>query len=161
MLHSHYVLLPSLSVGNYTGFSGLDLDLPPNIQEYQIHSTQTPFRYWQEPLPSVATRAVDTNGADDGIEFTECFTAMSFQRASIGKDTFNLTGKDEMLWAANGENSYVQYHGPKNRGRFAIVWKTGEVTFAGQALPPQESKSSMRSLVFAIAIAAVTAIVVA
>jgi hypothetical protein len=40
---------------------------------------------------------------------------------------FNLTGSDELLWAANGQDYFVGYHG-NNRGRFAIHWPTGELT---------------------------------
>lgn len=54
---------------------------------------------------------------------------MSFETSSIGKYTFNLQGKDELLWAANGKDAYVEWHGPAARGRFAIDWPTGKLTF--------------------------------
>lgn len=57
---------------------------------------------------------------------------MSFETSSIGKYTFNLDGKDELLWAADGNNAYVQYHGLTGRGRFSIDWPTGKVTFSGE-----------------------------
>jgi hypothetical protein len=113
--------------------SGLDLNLPPEINEYEVHPELTPFRYWMTPLattPVVTTESVDGD-ASESIESTECFTAMSFQTSTIGKYTFNLEGTDELIWAANGENAFVQYHGPVSRGRFAIDWPAGQVTVAG------------------------------
>jgi len=84
------------------------------------------FRHWMTPLVAIKS----DEDAPYGIESTECFTAMSFEKSSIGKYTFDLEGTDELIWAANGENAWVQYHGPDSRGRFAIHWPTGEVTVA-------------------------------
>lgn len=86
----------------------------------------TAFRHWMTPVAAIKN---DEDGPY-GIESTECFTAMSFEKSSIGKYTFNLEGTDELIWAANGENAWVTYHGPDSRGRFAINWPTGEVTVA-------------------------------
>ena len=105
---------------NYTAFSGLDLDLEPLVAEYEIHPTESTFRIWGTPLET-------TNEGTYETEATECYTAMTFQTAKIGNYTFNLEGKDELLWAANGETTFVTYHG-EARARFAIDWTTGEVT---------------------------------
>jgi hypothetical protein len=109
---------------NYTGFSGLDLDLPSNVNEYEIDPIMTPFRYWMTPL----TAPVSANESTSEIESNECFTAMSFKQTSIGSYTFNVGGSDDLIWAANGENAFVQYHGNETRARFFIDWKTGTLT---------------------------------
>lgn len=114
----------ALPGGNYTGFSGLDLDLPSNVNEYEIDPIMSPFRYWMTPLNAPVT----ANESTSEIESNECFTAMSFKQASIGSYTFNVGGSDDLIWAANGENAFVQYHGNETRARFYIDWKTGTLT---------------------------------
>ena len=54
---------------------------------------------------------------------TECFTAVTFEGGSIAPQSLQLDGTDEMLWAANNVDSFMQYHGV-NRGRFAVNWAT-------------------------------------
>lgn len=120
-------ILMALPGGNYSAYSGLDLDMPSSVEMHEIHPKMTPFRYWM--TPAVSTKSDEDIGAF-GIEDNDCFTAMSFKQSSIGKYTFNLTGSDELIWAANGQDYFVQYHGPEARGRFAIHWPTGEVKMA-------------------------------
>lgn len=124
----------ALPGGNYTAFSGLDLDLGPEVSEYEISPTATTFRLWSSPL--VATK----QSSQYDTESTECFTAMTFQTASIGKYNFNLEGKDELLWGANGESAFVNYHG-EARSRFAIDWTTGEVTSSAPNVEKEEEDS--------------------
>jgi hypothetical protein len=91
-----------------------------SVATYQIDLEMTPFRYW---MPS----EMDGDLTSYEVESTDCYTALSFQASSIHGQPFNLTGSDELLWAANGEDYYVMYHGT-NRGRFAIDWASGLVT---------------------------------
>ena len=120
----------ALPGGNYTAFSGLDLDLDPNVAEYEIHPTESSFRFWSTPLETTK------EDAPYETEATECFTAMTFQTASIGNYTFNLGGSDELVWASNGRDSFVNYH-LDARARFSIDWTTGEATLPD---PPQEEE---------------------
>lgn len=122
-------IVMALPGGNYSAFSGLDLSLEPTIDEYVIHPTESSFRYWSTPATddnavAVAQRAAGINMYD--VETTECFTALTFQLSSINSKAFNLTGSDELLWAANGVDYYVGYHG-NHRGRFSIDWPSSEV----------------------------------
>jgi hypothetical protein len=109
---------------NYTGFSGLDLDLPANVKEFEIDPVLSPFRFWMTPL----NEPVSANESTSEIESNDCFTAFSFKQASIGDYTFNVEGTDDLIWGANGENSFMEYHGNKTRSRFYIDWKAGTVT---------------------------------
>lgn len=120
----------ALPGGNYTGFAGLDLGLPSNINEYKIDPVLSPFRFWMTPLNA----PVSLNKSTSAIEANDCFTAMSFNQSSIGNITFNVSGTDDLIWGANGENAFVQYHGNETRARFYIEWKTGTLTPWG--MPP-------------------------
>jgi len=128
-------VLMALPGGNYSAYSGLDLDMPGSVNMYEIHPEMTSFRFWM--TPTVSTKS-DEDTEAFGIEENDCFTAMSFKQSSIGKYTFNLTGSDELIWAANGQDYFVQYHGPESRGRFSIHWPTGEVKMANQENEEEE-----------------------
>ena len=125
----------ALPGGNYSAFSGVDLSMDPYIAEYEIHPTESSFRIWGSPLDTTAVARNEVLESEEGDAYTtesnDCFTSMAFTAASIGERTFNLQGKDELIWAANGEDSYVQYHGRDARGRFAIDWPTGKLTING------------------------------
>jgi hypothetical protein len=109
---------------NYTAFSGLDLNRPANVNEYKIDPVLSSFRFWMTPLND----PVSANESTSEIESNDCFTAMSFRQASIGNYTFNVEGSDDLIWGANGENAFVQYHGNETRARFYIDWKAGTLT---------------------------------
>jgi hypothetical protein len=120
--------------GNYTGMSGLDLSMGPTYAHYEIDSEQTPFRIWMSSESDYAL------GNDDisptlGVAFSDCNVAMQVLTTNIKGQAFNFSGTDEMLWAANGEDSYMMYHGT-NRGRFSINWQSGEVKLL--SAPPFE-----------------------
>jgi hypothetical protein len=123
----------------------LNLSYPDNVAEYQIDPVESSFRFWQDPLSqptAVARSASNTTSSQQAVyEVTsnDCFTALTFQASSIYDQSFNLTGTDELLWAANGENYYVTYHG-SNRGRFAIDWTTG--SFVARVSPKEEETNA-------------------
>jgi hypothetical protein len=115
--------------GNYTAASGLDLNLDPTVEEYVIDPEDSAFRHWMTPVTSVSRKQQDsaTGLSSYEVDSSDCFTSLYFDTASIHNMEFNLTGSDELLWAANGQDYFVGYHG-NNRGRFAIHWPTGELT---------------------------------
>lgn len=78
----------------------------------------TSFRHW-------AASATDNLTAAE-VEATECFTALSFTAGGIRGQPFDLTGTDQLLFAGNGEDAFVQYHGA-HRGSFSLAWTTGTV----------------------------------
>jgi hypothetical protein len=122
-------IIMALPGGNYSAYSGLDLNMTPTVAEYVIHPKESSFRFWSTPVTdgddiAVAQRSTGSDMYD--VESTECFTALTFQTPAINSKAFNLTGSDELLWAANGNDFYVGYHG-MHRGRFSIDWPSGEV----------------------------------
>jgi hypothetical protein len=127
-MHGAHIIL-ALPGGNYSAVDGLDPALGATVGEYMIpvNPEQSYFRYWVDSA-TVTSRDLETTS--DAIESTECFTALTFKTASIHSVNFNLTGKDELLWAHNQENYYAGYHGP-SRGRFAIDWATGVASLDG------------------------------
>ena len=44
-----------------------------------------------------------------------------------------------MIWAANVENKYIEYHGRPNRGIVNIAWAAGGSEFVGYPPPPSPS----------------------
>ena len=111
--------------GDYTGFSGLDLTMDGGIGEYHIDPEQTPFRVWMSTERSLTDGSSATT--DGGFDTDSCYSSMNFRTSSIQNQTFNLDGTDDLIWAANGQDYYMMYHGA-NRGRFSIDWTTGELT---------------------------------
>jgi hypothetical protein len=92
--------------GNYSAVTGLDLTMGPTVSEYIIHPTESAFRHWQDPVVSVM-RAQEMGLYD--VDVDECFTALTFKTSAINGKLFNLTGTDELLWAANNVD-YVSTH---------------------------------------------------
>jgi hypothetical protein len=136
--------------GNYTPFSGLDLTLDPTVEEYVIDPVETSFRHWMTPVTAISKRQMDETGrASYEVDSTDCFTSLSFKTSSIHNKNFNLAGKDELLWAANGEDYYVAYHG-SSRGRFAIDWATGDVTGSAEKLSTLDASTASPNAVFAM-----------
>lgn len=56
----------------------------------------------------------------------DCFTSLFFQGTGIHNRTFNVSGTDDLVWGANGEDIFASYHG-NARGRFVVNWMTGEI----------------------------------
>ena len=100
---------------------------------------ESAFRHWStpigEPLADVAVARSQEASTKPlySVEQTECYTAMNFRLLSILDVTFNTTGEDDMVWAANGEDYFVGYHG-LSRGRFQVNWMTGSATGAASAI---------------------------
>ena len=146
----------ALPGGNYSAYSGLDLTLDPTVEEYVIDPTETAFRHWMTPV--TATGRGSTGVSTYNVESNDCFTALSFKTSTIHTIDFNLTGSDELIWAANGRDYYVGYHG-NARGRFAIHWPTGEVTVAdsphdvGSAETSAASVSSFTATIMLVTLA--------
>ena len=130
-------IIMALPGDKYSAVDGLDLTMDPTVQEYVIdpNKAKSAFRHWMTPVSSIE-RDISTYA----VESTDCFTAITFKTDSIDDKMFNLTGSDELLWAANAVDFYAGYHGP-TRGRFAINWATGEGTLDGE-VPPGETETS-------------------
>lgn len=58
------------------------------------------------------------------IDYDSCNTALSFNSSSIGGIPFNVSGEDDLIWAANDIDYFAGYHGG-SRGRFYINWAAG------------------------------------
>ena len=143
-------IIMALPGGNYTAFSGLDLSLDHTVEEYVIDPEKTAFRHWMTPVSATSKRQLEGTGrASYEVDSTECFTSLSFKTSAIHNMKFNLAGKDELIWAANGEDYYVAYHGT-SRGRFAIDWPTGEVTGTAEKLSSLDASTASPNAVFAM-----------
>ena len=115
-------IIMALPGGNYNAADGLDLTVGNDVNEYHISPFQTAFRHWSNPVTSKTRHASKKKYA---VEANDCFTAITFKTDNINNIKFNVTGKDELLWAANGADYYAGYHGA-NRFRFAIDWTTNK-----------------------------------
>jgi len=129
-------VLMALAGGNYSAQTGLNMSLPGTVHEYQIDSSQTTFRLWNKPL---SDNLLNKSAA---IEANDCFTAITFQTEAIAGKPFNVSGVDSLIWAANGQDTFVAYHG-SNRGRFAVEWKTGAASW-GNTLNSSKTSSCTR-----------------
>jgi hypothetical protein len=119
--------------------TGLNFSYPANVAAYRIDSVHAAFRFWQSPLDNAAHTTTGTLPMYALDHSNDYFTALYFQTSSIHMRKFNLTGIDELLWAANGIDSYVGYHGT-NCGRFSINWSTGKGTVWDVAVPGNEEE---------------------
>jgi len=127
MLGANIVMAKAAS--EYSPSEGLDFTTDPDVQQYVINPDATSFRFWDTPVAStniaVTNRSSNTRQLNEGMltsyESTDCFTSLSFSGNSIGLKSLNLTGTDQMLWAANSADSFMQYHGD-NRGLFSVSW---------------------------------------
>jgi len=133
-------IIMALPGGDYDAAVGLDTTLDDSVEEYVIDLENSAFRYWQTPVSSVARVGVTTTA--HAVEASDCFTAITFKTDSIHTKTFNLDGSDELIWAANAEDTFAGYHGRANRGRFAIDWTTGIATENGNPLNVEAGDSS-------------------
>lgn len=104
--------------GEYSAKDGLDLDKSKTIEEYIIDHQGSSFRHWKTPV-TVEGRFIDANVTHD-----DCFTSLSFKMDGIHDQLFNVSGTDDLVWAANGVDFYAGHHG-RNRARFNVEWRTG------------------------------------
>lgn len=125
-----YRSIMALPGGNYSAFSGLDLALENTIEEYVIDLELSAFRHWNTPVTAMETEIIATQRQSPStpfdVEETPCHTALTFQKTGIYNKKFNLDGWDDLVWAANDQDSYAGYHGRETRGRFQVNWATGE-----------------------------------
>lgn len=125
-------IIMALPGGNYTAKYGLDLSLGPQINEHHIHPSGSSFRHWASPLEGRDTSSYS-------VETTDCFTAISFETDSISDQYFNVTGTDELIWAANSEDFFAGHHGKTDRAKFTINWVTGEGKIAKTPCKPWDA----------------------
>ena len=124
-------IIMALPGDQYSPVTGLDLDGPASVHEYVIDPVGSAFRHWQTPVnlvnPSPPTTATtrSTSPKSYQVESTDCFTALSFETSSINDIPFNLTGTDNLMWAANTKDFYAGYH--TARGRMTLEWSTGKL----------------------------------
>lgn len=121
----------------YSARYGFDYTYGPSVDEFLI-GDQLSFRHWQTPVSgvpsdgdgSVTIAASSTSVSDPnsyGVQEYNCYTSMTFNTAGIHNKPFNVSGTDELIWAANGMDIFAGYHGPA-RGVFNIEWKTGKAS---------------------------------
>ena len=117
---------------------GLDLTLPNVVQDYIIDPVETTFRIWgQQPYIAPTTEESTTLDFDDNnrrqlqkaynVMTDDCYTILTFTTDTIADQAFNLQGSDTMIWAANNQDAYMQYHG-SNRGIFTVDWTSVATT---------------------------------
>jgi hypothetical protein len=114
-------LIMALPGGNYSAVTGLDLSLGTQIDNYMIseNKDQSSFRWWQTPIAT--TRSLTGSAS---VETNDCYTALYFNTSTIAGRALNVTGGDEMIWGANGEDYFAGYHSG-SAARFHIEWTAG------------------------------------
>jgi hypothetical protein len=115
-------VLMAMNGGNYTPSLGVDMSMDPTYDEHVLGDS-TPFRTWNTPVPSDDMADPSVNIDEDG-----CFAALSFTTGSFAGKALNVSGVDRMIWAANGKDSFMQYHGRDTRGEFHVQWSDGTLT---------------------------------
>lgn len=138
-------ILMGLPGGNYSIQNGLDLSLGPMTHEYTIGNEASYF-LWGAPSSSVPPRSMAVLSSQAEESPDGCFTSLTFEAVGFVSSKFNLNGTNTMIWAANGEDSFVQWHG-QQRGVFVIDWASGDVTSsaAAPAVPTNAPVSSPSS----------------
>lgn len=96
------------------------------------HASSASFRHWQTPYTTTSFRALEEEDHDDhhgkkfGVDFDECYTAMTFEHVTeIAGFPLDLDNSNTMIWGANDEDTFVQYHGA-NRKVFSVDWNNSE-----------------------------------
>jgi len=145
-MHGANVLM-AMPGGNYSAATGLDIDEGSSVKSFVIDPTDTSFRHWQEP--------VGTN-PNAQVVSSECFTELIFDADNINDIPFNLTGTDQMIWAGNGDDYFMGYHG-LNRARFTVEWSTGEAYFGAFNAEENTVTSSSSGGQFTLLTASLTA----
>lgn len=110
---------------SYSPVTGFDLTGEPAVEEYVLDATDKAFRHWMTPVTATARAAGSVDSYQ--VQETDCFTVMTFNTPGIFNTTFNVTGTDELIWGANGEDIFAGYHG-QSRGVITVEWATGKVT---------------------------------
>jgi len=107
--------------GEYSAFSGLNLDAGLTIAEYTIsdESSKSAFRHWMNNTYSADT-AVESRsvGSAPDVQTNDCFTSMTFDTSSIAGQSFKVDDEDSLIWAVNEEDKFCGYHDA--RGNFTI-----------------------------------------
>lgn len=112
--------------GNYDAAVGFDLTIEPSIREYMIHPEKSAFRFWAETSASTLSSASSRNTSMDelyGLDYNDCFTAITFETTGFHGKPFNVSGMDHFIWAANGEDYFAGYH--THRGHIYVNWLDG------------------------------------
>jgi hypothetical protein len=63
-----------------------------------------------------------TSSSEYSTTNNQCYTDLKFTVSGIAGHKLNISGTDEMMWAANNIDTFAQYHA-KNRGVFQVEWK--------------------------------------
>ncbi|KAL3914089.1 MAG: hypothetical protein SGARI_000314 [Bacillariaceae sp.] len=125
MVSAKVILATPSSV--YNASHGFDFDYDPMVAEYGIGS-EFAFRHWQTPLSAVSRQAaIVSDSTSYAVDDGDCFTSMTFTTAGIFDRSFNVSGMDAMVWAANGEDMFAGYHGD-SRGVVYVEWDQGVAT---------------------------------
>jgi hypothetical protein len=120
-MHNAPIVL-AMRAGGYTPQYGINLTTEPEVHEYVTNKNYTAFRFWNFPYDDNGTTA--TGGDSHYSVRTEsdgCYTSLLFHGSSISGKEFNLNGTDTLIWAANSNDTFMQYHGVE-RGNFLVDW---------------------------------------
>lgn len=129
----------ALPGSEYSAVTGLNLTLDDTMDEYVIDPVDAAFRHWQTPVSS--TRQHLTSHS---VNHDDCFTEIRFETSHIHDVSFNLTGTDRLIWAANSNDSFVGYH--TARGQMYINWPTGKASINASDFEAEVSATAARSL---------------
>ena len=119
-MNGAYVLM-AYPDSEYTAKEGLATPKADGIvKEHLIDPNGSSFRHWKD--------AIEGSNPNAATNFDGCFTELTYEMDNINGVKFNTTGSDVMMWAGNGNDHFMGYHG-RNRARFTVEWSTGVAYF--------------------------------
>lgn len=122
------IIIQAVPSDTYSPVTGFDYNESAAVEEYIIDPKDKSFRHWMTPVTSKERSTLASDPSTYAVEETDCFTAMTFNTAGIFNTTFNISGSDTLIWAANGWDMFAGYHTREARGVIDVEWKTGKVT---------------------------------
>jgi hypothetical protein len=82
-----------------------------SVNEYRVHETQTPFRFWNTTLESQSMRNAT-------MQVSDCYAAMTFETKHFGSRAVELGGTNKVTWAVH-----------------TSTWPRGPRSFLPESLP--------------------------
>jgi len=139
--------------GEYSAFSGLNMDIGLTIAEYIIpeDGKKASFRHWANDTFDVEAVADSRSvGTPSQVQANDCFTSLTFDTSSIAGQSFQVESEDSLIWAVNDKDTFCGYH--DHRGNFTINWNTSEWSINEPLRAVVEAESGVESMAGVLAV---------